>query len=216
MTIPTYEELLEQCLARVADDIDKREGSLIYTALAPACAELAQAYIELSGALDLAFVDTSAAEYLDRLVAQFGMSRDAATYAVRRGEFTGQSGASFAVPSGMRFCIDGLFFVVGDKIEDGAYKMTCETAGTDGNTMFGEILPVDYLSNFGTATLTDVLIPGEDEETGLVLRVSQVENRILNVSGVLDISGTAINGAAQNLVLDADSVPFVTGVTLNE
>ena len=36
---------MEAVLARVSDDVDKREGSLIYTAVAPVCAELAQAYI---------------------------------------------------------------------------------------------------------------------------------------------------------------------------
>lgn len=59
MEIPSYEELMEAVLARVSDDVDKREGSLIYTAVAPVCAELAQAYIRLAGALDLLFFDTS-------------------------------------------------------------------------------------------------------------------------------------------------------------
>ena len=40
----TFEYLLSRCLNRVSNDIDKREGSVIYNALAPACAELAEAY----------------------------------------------------------------------------------------------------------------------------------------------------------------------------
>ena len=36
----TYEEILERMLERVPDDMDKREGSLIYDALAPAAIEL--------------------------------------------------------------------------------------------------------------------------------------------------------------------------------
>lgn len=43
----TYEEILERMLERVPDDMDKREGSLIYDALAPAAIELQIMYIEL-------------------------------------------------------------------------------------------------------------------------------------------------------------------------
>ena len=60
----SYEELLAEVLGRIPDDADKREGSLIYTAVAPVCAELAQAYIRLAGDVDLLFYDTSEGEYL--------------------------------------------------------------------------------------------------------------------------------------------------------
>ena len=43
----TYERLLDNALSKVDSSIDKREGSIIYNALAPAIAELAQAYIGL-------------------------------------------------------------------------------------------------------------------------------------------------------------------------
>ena len=41
----TFEYLMESMLSRVPDSLDKREGSIIYDALAPAAAELAQMYI---------------------------------------------------------------------------------------------------------------------------------------------------------------------------
>lgn len=41
----TYENILNRVLSRVDNGIDKREGSVIYSAVAPVCAELAQAYI---------------------------------------------------------------------------------------------------------------------------------------------------------------------------
>lgn len=50
--IPTYEEILQRCLDRISNTIDKRQGSIIYDALAPCCVELAQMYIELSGIYD--------------------------------------------------------------------------------------------------------------------------------------------------------------------
>lgn len=49
---------------------------------------------------------------------------------------------------------------------------------------------------------------GEDH---LIVRISQIETRLLDLAGVLDIGGTTINGTAQNLVLGADEIP-VRGV----
>ena len=43
----TFEFILDRMLDRVPDTVDKREGSIIYDALAPAAAELAKTYMEL-------------------------------------------------------------------------------------------------------------------------------------------------------------------------
>ena len=59
-------------LDKVPNILDKREGSVIYNALAPAAVELAQKYIELDTFLDLVFVTTSSGEYLDRRAAELG------------------------------------------------------------------------------------------------------------------------------------------------
>ena len=44
----TFENIMDRCLSRVAASIDKREGSVVYDAIAPAAAELAIMYIELA------------------------------------------------------------------------------------------------------------------------------------------------------------------------
>lgn len=41
----TYEALMERMLDRLPDDIDKRENSVIWNALAPAAAELVVLYL---------------------------------------------------------------------------------------------------------------------------------------------------------------------------
>ena len=43
----TFEVILNAMLARVPDTIDKRQGSIIYNALAPAAVELQNMYINL-------------------------------------------------------------------------------------------------------------------------------------------------------------------------
>lgn len=43
-------------------------------------------------------------------------------------------------------------------------------------------------------------------ESSLLVRVSQVESRILSVAGVVDIANTKINGSTANIALDKDAV----------
>lgn len=152
-------------LDRVPDTVDKREGSIIYDALAPAAAELVQAYIELEGYLDLVFVDTSSEDYLTRLCSQFGVDRQAATYAIRKAVFKEGQNNAFDVPIGSRYTIDTLSYVVTEKLTKGEYRVKCETSGALGNTPFGKLIPVNYIEGLATAILHDVLIPGEEEET---------------------------------------------------
>ena len=47
----------------------------------------------------------------------------------------------------------------------------------------------------------------------IVMRVSQVEARILGVEGVADISGTMLNGAAENIAVKGDEIPVMGGVS---
>ena len=51
----TFEELLQGMLDRVPSDVDKRQGSVIYDALAPAAYFLAQQDFQLRNFIDLVF-----------------------------------------------------------------------------------------------------------------------------------------------------------------
>lgn len=51
------------------------------------------------------------------------------------------------------------------------------------------------------------------ENGSLVVRISQVENRLLNLDGVLDIEDTKINGVEDNLILEQGELPVFGGVT---
>jgi len=166
----TYEAILQRMLDTISDTIDKREGSIIYDALAPAAAELAQAYIWLENAINLVFADTSVGEYLDRLCAQIGIHRKEATPATRKGSFYNENEEPMNIEIGNRFTCEGIYWFATEKISDGIYKMQCETKGIIGNNISGSLLPVDYIEYLGTAKLTELLIPGEDEEDDDTLR----------------------------------------------
>lgn len=158
----TYEKLMQRCLARVPDNMDKREGSVIWDALAPACAELELAYICMEYALNQGFADTAEEPFLSRRTAERGITPNPATYAVLKGVFTPAN----ADVSGKRFNLGALNYVVGDAVtgEAGAYQMICETAGAIGHKTLGTMLPIEYVDGLETATATAILIPGEDEE----------------------------------------------------
>ena len=46
-----------------------------------------------------------------------------------------------------------------------------------------------------------------------VVRVSQIEARILNVTGVADISNTKLNNSTDNLILEKYQIPVMGGVS---
>jgi uncharacterized phage protein gp47/JayE len=157
----TYEAILQRMLDSVPLDLDKREGSIIYDALAPAAAELAEAYIELDNVLILGFADTTNGEWLDRRTSELGVDRKQATKAIREGTF------NISVEIGERFFISDLYFVV---IAGGTTaQLECESSGTIGNDPTGELLPVNNISGLTSAELGAVLIPGGDTETDQTL-----------------------------------------------
>lgn len=157
----TYEVILQRMLDRVPDNMDKREGSIIFDALAPAAVELQLMYIELDTILKETFADTAQRDYLVRRAAERGIEPYEATYATLKGIFTP---SSLEVPIGSRFSCNELNYVVTSKIQDGEYQLQCETLGVDGNANFGDLIPIDYIQGLETAKLTELLIPGEDEE----------------------------------------------------
>lgn len=165
-----YEAILQRMLDYVPDDVDKRPGSIIYDALAPAAAEMAQMYIDMSAGDDMYYADTASGEYLSRRTAEFGVNREPATFAVRQATFQDNARNGLDVPIGSRFFIEDINYVVTEEISQGVFKVRSETPGSIGNAPFGAMLPVDYINNLATAILGDVLVPGEDEETDEQLR----------------------------------------------
>lgn len=47
----------------------------------------------------------------------------------------------------------------------------------------------------------------------LTVRISQIENRILNVDGVVDVQDTTVNSSTGNLILQSEEIPVLGGIT---
>ncbi len=157
----TYEDILQRMLDRVPNSMDKREGSIIFDALAPAAVELQLMYIEFDIILTETFGDTASREYLIRRAAERGVIPYAATNAVLKAVATP---STINVAVGSRFSLNELNYIVTEKIADGEYKVMCETTGVIGNSYFGDLIPINYIQGLETIKITELLIPGEDEE----------------------------------------------------
>lgn len=166
----TYELIMNRMLDRVSDQVDKREGSVIWDALAPAAVELELMYIEFELILQETFGDTASREYLIRRAKERGITPYPATYALLKGEF------NIDVPIGSRFSLNELNYLVVEQIGTGVFKMECETLGVQGNKYFGDLIPIEYIDGLQTAKLTELLIPGEDEEDTESLRTRYFES----------------------------------------
>lgn len=154
----TYEVILRRMLDRVPKDLDRREGSVIYTALAPAAAEIAITYIELDHVLKEMFADSASRDFLIRRAAERGVTPKAATYAELKGEF------NIEIPIGSRFSLNVFNYTAVERLGTGEYRMRCETIGAAGNSNFGRLIPIEYIKGLTKAELSELLIPGEDEE----------------------------------------------------
>ncbi len=169
----TYEGILKRMLAGIPDTMDKREGSVIYDALAPAALEIRMMYAELDQILDDCFADTASRGYLIRRAAERGLCPKEATYSILRAVCVPNS---VEIPVGAKFTLNDLSYTAVEKITDGEYKVRCETVGSAGNKYFGEMTPVDYIQGLESVSIVELMIPGEDEEDTEVFRKRYLES----------------------------------------
>lgn len=152
-----YNEMMATVKAKYPE-LDSRAEGVIGIALMPCAIELAQAYAEIDTILDESFADTASREFLIKRAAERGIEPTPATYAVVKGVF------NIDVELGERFTLDDFNYEVIEKISTNTYKLECETIGSEPNSHTGTLIPLDYIDGLETATITEVLIPGEDEE----------------------------------------------------
>lgn len=161
---------MERKLDMIDDRRDKRQGSLIYDALAPNAAETASFYADLEMLEDRTFGDTATGDDLTRRAAERGITRKGAVKATFYGSFLDENGAEYPVEAGARFFLEKYYYVVLSREEDGRYVLECETAGACGNDYLGNLLPLETMMGLAEATLTELRTDGEDEEGDEELR----------------------------------------------
>lgn len=167
----TADYIEKRMLDRISADLDKREGSIVYDATAPASIEFAEAYIMARVILKQTFATTADRAFLLLRAAEYNVYPYEATYAQVKAQF------NQAVSLGTRFNQGSLNFTVTALLADTdhTYKLQCETAGIIGNSCLGSILPIETISGLTSAAITSVLVPGEDEEDTETFRARYIE-----------------------------------------
>lgn len=174
----TYQNILTQMLDQVPATFDKRDTSPIPTALGPAAYALEGFYISLNQVQLAAYVQTATGQALDYLAVIAGLTRYPASAAVRLGIF------DMAVPIGSRYSTingaDSINFqataaTTGETEGDYYFQLTAETPGSIGNEYTGPILPITAIPGLNSAQITDILVPGDDEESDEDFRARIIE-----------------------------------------
>ena len=172
----TFEVILNEMLEMVSDSVDKREGSLIWSALAPTAAQLAEGYAFFDCYADLLLADTAVGTYLDRLCDLMGLSRKGATASSVIGEFRNFDEELMDVDLGLDFVCGSDVYTVVSQISTGKYLLTAKTLGKSGNRTKGTLLPVDYIEDLMSAEIVGIVDYGDDAESDESLRKRYLDN----------------------------------------
>lgn len=164
----TADNLEQRMLTRVDPSLDKREGSIIYDATAPAAMELAEAYIMARVILKEAFITTADRAFLMLRAAEYSIYPTDPTTA----EVLGRFNQDVALGSRFTYPATGFVYAVKSQVDATVhtFRLVCETAGAAGNDCIGDILPVTSIDGLTSAKIIELITPGEDEEDTEVFR----------------------------------------------
>ena len=194
-----YANIAADMLSLVTAAVDKRDLSLINTAIGPAAYALEDAYLDLDKVQRSGHVQTAVGEDLDLVAQDVGIARYPASAAVRLGVF------NTAVPIGSRFSTNEanpIFYTVTSLVSEGKYQLACETPGTIGNSYSGDLIAVTFIAGLNSAVLSDILISGSDEEGDDALRARCI----------LHLSEKAFGGNVQSYIEFVGGISGVGGV----
>lgn len=169
--VNNFDKIMTDIMAYLPSDVDTREGSVIYNAVAGVAGRLTELYTDMDRFQNELDPTTATRDGLERACAMRGITPYAATQATVEGRFS-PTGLEL---TGLRFSLDGLIYTVQEltasdtETNFDTYQLLCETAGEAGNIM-GTLIPVETVTGLTSASITDVLIPGEDEESDSSLR----------------------------------------------
>lgn len=177
----TYEVILQRMMNRVTSEypnLDNREGSMLFNALASAALELAIAYTELDNSRNESFVNTASREFV--LVGCRDMGMDVTQFEEKAGTHKGEFNVE--VPIGSRWSCDLYNYEVTELIGLNSstnyyeYQMVCETYGTAPNNQTGDLIAITDVPNGLTyAKVTECLIEGENETPDEAIKAAYYE-----------------------------------------
>ena len=173
-TSRNYDYWLDKMLDNVPDDIDQREGSIVFDALAPAAMAMAQQSLQMANIIRQSYIKTAQGEFLDYRAVEHGTARYVATQTEVKAKFLDSDGNAINnVQIGDQFASIGetpIFYTVQKVNDDLTGELTADDPGTTANSYIGQILPVTSNDSLSWAEITEIVAPARDEETDDHLR----------------------------------------------
>ena len=182
----TANDILAEMLASVRNDVDKREGSIVYDMLAPSAHRWELVGFALDAILAESFIDTAEGDYIDKRAAEQGLTRKPAEKSTGSVTFTGQAGT--VIPEGFSVMTDqGIVFLTDVEATiaaEGAATVQCTAAvgGTDSNVAANTIVTFEETALAITSVTNELPFAGGiDRETDDELRgryLTKVQNPV--------------------------------------
>lgn len=168
-----FDYWIDEILGNVRDDVDKREGSVIYDAVAPAATELAETSLMLANMIEMTYTQTASGTFLDYRAVERGTSRISATNTQVKAQVldTGNKPVQ-TLQIGDRYASigdDPIFYAI-TSLSNDEVIMTAEETGSRPNSYIGTILPVSYNDEVSYASIINVTVPARDDESDDSLR----------------------------------------------
>lgn len=202
-----YDYFLRKMLDAVPDNIDKREGSIIYDALAPAALVMGQQSLDMANVIKETYIKTASGEFLDHRAIEHGTSRYPATQTEAKAKVLNDKKEPLDnVQVGDKFASIGdspIFYAVTKVNDDLTVELTAEVKGSSANSYIGQILPVTPNDLLSWAEITEITAPARDVESDDHLRARLLSSQSWiayggNVADYLDMTSKIDEvGAAQ-------------------
>ncbi len=202
-----YDYFLRKMLDAVPDNVDKREGSIIYDALAPAALVMGQQSLDMANVIKETYIKTASGEFLDYRAIEHGTSRYPATQTEAKAKVLNDKKEPLDnVQIGDKFASIGdspIFYVVTKINDDLTVELTAEVKGSSANSYIGQILPVTPNDLLSWAEITEITAPARDVESDDHLRARLLSSQSWiayggNVADYLDMTSKIDEvGAAQ-------------------
>lgn len=169
-----FDYYLEEMMEQVPSDIDKREGSIVYDAIAPAAMVMSVRALDMANYLKQAHIETATGEFLDSFASDRGTNRESATYTkVKANIIDDNKNVVTSVDINDTFASvanEPIFYHVITKNDDGTFILQANDAGSYANQYVGQIIPVTANDSVSWAEITEVSVPAKDAEDDDSLR----------------------------------------------
>lgn len=160
----TQDVIVAEMLENFGKDVRTDENSLAYNACVKTASELEDVYGDIMDIYDNMLPDTQDLSHLIAYAAERGITYHEETAPIVCGKFKQD------IEIGEVFTCNDYTYTVEELISGYDYRLVCETPGTEANANLGELTPQDYVEDYQGGEITEILVPGTDDEDEKVFR----------------------------------------------